>query len=73
MSVADAAAHKAERVAAAATDAARAEAERHGGEEAGSSPPARAAKPAGQSTGGPSTEAERHGPGQTSSRIPSGT
>jgi hypothetical protein len=60
-------------VAAAATDAARAEAERHGGEEAGSSAPAQVAKPAGRSTGGPKTEAERHGLGKTSSRITSGT
>ena len=47
----DLTAQKVERVAAAATDAARAEAERHGGEEAGSSAPARVAKPAGRAPG----------------------
>jgi hypothetical protein len=64
MSAVDAAAEKAERVAEAATEAAKSEAERHGGAgSTGSGQPG---------TGRPTTEAERHGLGQTGSRIPSG-
>jgi hypothetical protein len=72
-SAADAAVQKTERVLAAAAEAARGEAERDGGEEAGSSAPSQLSEAAGRSTSTPMTEAERHGLGQTSSRFPSGT
>jgi hypothetical protein len=73
MSAADAAVQKAERVVAAATEAAKAEAERDGGEEAGSSVPSQPSDAAQPNPSTPMTEAERHGLGQTSSRFPSGT
>jgi hypothetical protein len=72
-------------VAEAATQAAKAETQRHGGSETGAGPTGSGQTATGQTatgqtgsggttaTGGtPSTEAERHGLGRTSSRIPGG-